>query len=156
MSTPDPVDSLYTVHFQNTSVGEGSYYWVFGDGNSSSDFESAPIFASTGFYYVCLSLEGICDTISYCEVLILPGLNERSETYTEEFSLYPNPARDCLIISGITGAVYITLLDTMGNIMTSQASRGNTQMDIKTLPSRVYFLRISYDTNYTRRIIIAR
>ncbi len=44
----------FTVHFFNTSTGGFDYYWDFGDGNSSTEFEPVHTYADTGIYEVKL------------------------------------------------------------------------------------------------------
>ncbi len=46
--------SNYTVKFINNSSGGFAYYWDFGDGNSSTDFEPIHTYADTGLYTVKL------------------------------------------------------------------------------------------------------
>lgn len=43
-----------TVHFQNLSNGGVSYFWDFGDGHTSTDFQPKHVFDSAGTYHVML------------------------------------------------------------------------------------------------------
>ncbi|MBC8173382.1 MAG: PKD domain-containing protein [Chitinophagales bacterium] len=44
----------FSVDFTNYSVGADEYFWDFGDGSSSIDFEPSHIYGDTGIYYVVL------------------------------------------------------------------------------------------------------
>ncbi|MGB1205621.1 MAG: PKD domain-containing protein [Chitinophagales bacterium] len=48
-------------NFSETSETDVTYTWDFGDGNSSSDFETTNIYAEEGEYEVCLSIEDASD-----------------------------------------------------------------------------------------------
>lgn len=54
-----------TVHFQNLSVGGISFFWDFGDGNTSTDFEPYHVFDTAGTYHVMLA---VLDSVS-CNVV---------------------------------------------------------------------------------------
>ena len=55
-------------NFSETSENDVTYTWDFGDGNTSSDFETTNSYAEAGNYEVCLSMEdaaGCSDTDCY-------------------------------------------------------------------------------------------
>jgi len=56
-----------TMFFQNTSIGGLSYFWDFGDGTTSTLENPTHTFPSEGFYEVCLTIEGICNTDEVCQ-----------------------------------------------------------------------------------------
>jgi len=67
----DPINQ-YSIQFFNLSQGNfSSWYWDFGDGTGSTDFNPVHQFNSTGTYEVCLtiqdSLGGCQDT--YCSII---------------------------------------------------------------------------------------
>lgn len=53
--------------FTNTSVGGTTYFWDFGDGNTSTAVSPTHGFATTGTYVVCLTTSGPCGTDSVCQ-----------------------------------------------------------------------------------------
>lgn len=65
-----------TVHFQNLSVGGYNYYWDFGDGRNSTQFEPYHVFDSAGTYNVMLtsidSLACFLTDSDYVDVYISP------------------------------------------------------------------------------------
>ncbi|KAB2859039.1 MAG: T9SS type B sorting domain-containing protein [Flavobacteriales bacterium] len=65
-----------TIHFQNLSIGGITYFWDFGDGNTSSSFEPTHVYDSAGTYQVMLvALSNVsCITLDtdYVEVYVRP------------------------------------------------------------------------------------
>ena len=50
----------YTIDFIDESKGVSSYFWDFGDGNTSNMANPSHTYASPGFYSVSLKINGIC------------------------------------------------------------------------------------------------
>lgn len=65
-----------TVYFQNLSNGGVTYYWDFGDGETSNQFEPSHVFDSAGTYHVMLvaldSISCILKDTDYVDVFISP------------------------------------------------------------------------------------
>ena len=73
------------------------------------------------------------------------GINDLQES---RLSIYPNPATDKITIetSGETIGSSLTLLNIEGQqLITSQITQQKTQLDISSLPSGVYFVRLTND-----------
>lgn len=61
-------DSLLTVNFSdNSSGGATSYFWDFGDGNTSTQANPSHTYASSGSYTVCQVVTNSCGTDSMCQ-----------------------------------------------------------------------------------------
>ncbi len=56
--------NLGTVDFLNTSQNGTSYFWDFGDGNNSTEFEPTHIYFQSGFYDVVLTVSSICGQVT--------------------------------------------------------------------------------------------
>ena len=61
-----------TVTFNNTSTNATSHLWDLGDGQTSNQTSPVYSYAASGIYVVCLSSIGTCDTVTYCETILLP------------------------------------------------------------------------------------
>ena len=107
-----------TMFFQNTSIGGDSYFWDFGDGTTSTLENPTHTFPAEGFYEVCLTIEGICNTDEVChdmkafftnqglsdqntgqdevsEIVTFENASSRNELekrQTTEMIIYPNPS----------------------------------------------------------------
>lgn len=67
-----------SVSFINYSVNQSSYYWDFGNGQSSTDFEPIAYYDSPGLYQILLTATStLCNTVGYDSVFIrvLPSGN---------------------------------------------------------------------------------
>ena len=74
---------------------------------------------------------------------VMVGVKEQQES---KFSLYPNPATDKITIelSGMTQGGNLTIVDIEGQeLMQQRITQPKTQMDISSLPSGVYFVRVT-------------
>lgn len=63
-----------STHFMNLSLGISnttSYYWDFGDGNTSTDENPVHLYAQSGWYYVCLTIVDSANNCydTYCDYL---------------------------------------------------------------------------------------
>jgi len=71
-----------------------------------------------------------------------------SELLKSKFSIYPNPATDKITVevSGETQDNYFEIVNIEGHqIMTNQITQPKTEVDISSLPSGVYFVRLTND-----------
>ncbi|HXP48517.1 MAG TPA: gliding motility-associated C-terminal domain-containing protein, partial [Bacteroidia bacterium] len=74
--TPDTVPGGQYVVFVNTSTNASSYYWSFGDGNSSNDSSTYHVYGPPGSYVVYLigtNASGCVDT-AWDTVYVIQGL----------------------------------------------------------------------------------
>lgn len=62
----DSMDSR-TVHFTNQSMNATSYFWEFGDGNTSTEENPSHTYATDDFYLVTLTAENACGDEFYDE-----------------------------------------------------------------------------------------
>ena len=62
------------IYFVNLSIGADRYFWDFGDGNTSNEFEPSHVYAETGVYDVTLIAEserGCTDTLTMQSAVII-------------------------------------------------------------------------------------
>ena len=101
---PDSADYLI-IYFQDMSIGQDGYppeswYWEFGDGNTSTDQNPTHMYAEEGTYTVCLTIsdDSTCTSIS-CQVIEVIDWDAYCEA---QFYFYPTldslPAGDGLTI----------------------------------------------------------
>ncbi len=103
--TLDPPDSLsvdfettideLAVAFANTSISAESYFWDFGDGNTSADSSPVHTYSESGTYEVCLDAGNACRSMVVCkEISVTTVSADPNISVTPDLRLYPNPARD--------------------------------------------------------------
>ncbi len=76
-------------------------------------------------------------------------------------SIYPNPANSTLYISDVTGIERAEVISVVGNVVMSVSnfgtSRGEAGIDISSLPSGLYFIRLrGINKDITTRFIVSR
>lgn len=132
-------DSLYTY------VGY-SYQWYLNGNMVTNATNSFLVVQTSGSYSVEMIDTNGCSSLSE-PYTIWVGVEERDDL---SFSVYPNPARDKLLVSG-QGTFDIYLIDMTGKEIESWFFQSNTSsMDISGLSSGVYFLRIDSEVGSYR------
>jgi len=129
-----------TITANNTSA---SYVWLNCDNNFSIiPGQTAQSFVPNvnGAYAVQLTQNGCVDT-SACVSINAVGLVENS--FKNDFIIYPNPTRDFATIDLEDDNYSIMVFDQTGKLVFKQnATSGKIQMDINTLNSGIYVVRI--------------
>lgn len=69
------VDGL-SVYMENRTTDGGSYYWTFGDGQSTSLTNPSHTYSTVGSYNVCLSSENSCGQSQQCRNAVIEGLGK--------------------------------------------------------------------------------
>ncbi len=133
-------DLTYT--FTATEEGADSYSWNFGDGNSATGQSVEHTFAGNGTYNVILTvIKGGCTASSNQSYVI-------EDTGIKDFytaiSIYPNPTKGMINISGDFNFNSITILDINGKKIIEKIipETQNTQIEIASLPNGMYFLQL--------------
>ncbi len=147
--------------FTNTATGNPtSYLYDFGDGNTSTQPGPIHTYAASGQYTVCQTVTNICGDDSTCSILgVTVG---RDEGISRAIDIYPNPAYESFTIrvpDGVTDGFRLSLKNTIGqeirNLKSGPVSSGfELEVDVRELPSGVYFLGISMDHTFMIRKII--
>lgn len=69
------VDGL-TVFMENRTADGGSYYWTFGDGQSSGLANPSHTYSTVGSYNVCLTSENSCGQSQQCKNVVIEGIGK--------------------------------------------------------------------------------
>jgi len=71
-------------------------------------------------------------------------------------SIYPNPAKDEIIIKGTTNQINYQLVDVSGKICL-KGSTSNSKIDVKSIPNGIYFIEIqTIEGSFRKKLIIQR
>ena len=152
-----------TVIIINNSYGNGplSYYWDFGDGNTSTLPYPTHQYATTGVFEVCLAITDgnplLGCTSTFCDSVFVTfkasgfTINVYSDavagikdTELDNFTIYPNPVSDELHVNFDEGlqAANIQVFDIQGGLVLVQEVHGsNTTIQVDQLNAGVYFVK---------------
>jgi len=141
---------VYTFNFApfNPSYISG-YQWDFGDGSPASNEESPThTFAAVGDYVVTLTVSSECGQVVYTTTVHIVGLNE-IKVDNDELSLYPNPAKEMVIIEnkGNLAMKSVTISNILGQTVYSGTAenQGKHQVDLSRFAPGLYTARIETD-----------
>ena len=98
--------------------------------------------APAGRYTVAATAGG-CTSAASAPLVVVLAVRTATEA---ELRLYPNPARDLLVLERPAGdgPAEATLLDALGRVvLTAAAPAGRTALDVRALPEGLYVLRLA-------------
>ena len=158
-----PDTTINNVMVVNSSTGTNlTYLWDFGDGNTSTLQYPTHTYATTGNYYLCLTVDDgagcvdmYCDSIGEngvvfnkqtgftINVIASPLVTQVSEQeiLTSSMAIYPNPTGSVLNVVFKQNELYqlqITAID--GKIIEAKTINGNTTVDVSKYSSGMYFI----------------
>lgn len=153
--------------FTNTSSNAQSYYWNFGDGNSSTLANPTHTYLLPGSYTVMLIASGICgNDTSYQIVNALNIGFVNLEKKESEIRLFPNPSKGefKLLIKNVEGKfLIINIFSPEGKLIHqlneySINDEFNKNYDLKTLDEGIYLINAVIDnkTIYNNKLIIMK
>ncbi|MGZ4035652.1 MAG: PKD domain-containing protein [Bacteroidia bacterium] len=155
----------WTLYNYSTGSGSSTYFWDFGDGNTSTLPNPSHTYAATGNYNICLTIsDGTCSD-TYCDSAFFNrgemGAGLRSFNVVKanvgikeiasqiNFSIYPDPAENELTVSFADNNIEKTTLsiyDMMGRIVSMKKSQvqknNNINVDISNLDPGMYLLKV--------------
>jgi PKD repeat protein len=132
------------VSFTNTSSNSNTWQWDFGDGNSSTQQNPTHLYGANGNYTVQLIACNSCgcDTTTSSVTIIGVGINENA---SNKISVYPNPTKNNLIISGLHSgeSKTIRLTDMLGKtVLEAKTSNSRVEVDLSLFENGIYLLKI--------------
>ena len=72
----------------------------------------------------------------------------------EKWTVYPNPVRDVLVLSGLEGVAQITVFSAAGEEKVFITTSGSTLLDVSSLPKGIYLVNVkSHQFNATSRFV---
>jgi PKD repeat protein len=162
----------------NMSTGNNlTYYWDFGDGNSSTQAYPVHTYASVGSYNLCLTIDdGNGCTSTYCDTInvvvkangtvlnvLEPGQTVSVEEVNvlEEVNLYPNPTNGQFSLSidlTQSSEFTISVMNYVGQIVERNnvqltAGQNVLDMNVSNQPKGVYIVNIMDDNSGVSRNI---
>lgn len=153
------VDNGGTVSFTDASVDATSWFWQFGDGNTSTQQNPTHTYGTPGAYTVTLTINnGACASTQTFSVVL--GVNNIG-TATPKLALMPNPTSglaSIILDKALAEDLTISITDMSGKTVQNLVLRaGNTALDmnLQELPAAVYMVRIQGDKfSETRKLVV--
>jgi PKD repeat protein len=141
--------------FTQASTGATSYFWDFGDGDTSSLAEPAHIYAASGTYTVTMIAINDCGTdTSQQEVTVVEdGIGQLGAF---SFSVTPNPNEGEFVIDSGLGSGLVEVMDALGRHLHSQSfgTSGPWMVQLPDPASGVYFVKVSSGSGVGVRTIV--
>ncbi len=131
------------VEFNNQSWRALSYFWNFGDGNTSTDENPSHSYSNIGNFNVQLIAESPCGNDTTYQTITINNLNINSFQNEVKLSyLGENKYR----VSGITSTHFYELMDASGRKFELNVQNESTEnsfvIDLSKLSSGIYFLKL--------------
>ncbi|MBK9454612.1 MAG: T9SS type A sorting domain-containing protein [Bacteroidetes bacterium] len=149
-----------TVFFENTSSGAGTYFWVFGDGDGSTEIDPTHTYATVGDYSVTLIVENECGITEYNMVITIQ-VTPISNTDIKSINLFPNPANQFFIVEleNLSGnEIVLEMYDLQGKqvispLETQIINENALNVNISLLPTGIYVVKLIVgETVYVGRV----
>ena len=132
--------------FTDNSTAASSWFWDFGDGNTSTVQNPTHTYQTDGPHFVSLNVnQGLCSSSDSVSVSV--GINALSDGLT--LTVYPNPAQDyCLLefSQPLPTGLHLELLSPEGKVLYQQSLEAYTQqakLEVQDLHRGWYYLRLS-------------
>ncbi|MDX2444373.1 MAG: PKD domain-containing protein [Bacteroidales bacterium] len=140
------------INFINTSLNSDSYYWDFGDGNTSNETNPIHFYQESGEYNVTLtSYNENCGEVAFSDTLRVLQLDAETIKLKDIVRLYPNPTSGILTIEinkSFQKDIQVEILNVHGQKIYSRHfwSEGiKEHIDLKPFPKGVYIVRVVSD-----------
>jgi len=156
-----PIESNFTVLFNNTSTGATGYLWDFGDGTTSTERSPNHQYPQRTVYDVTLIVTNNCgfsDTAS-AQVDLTVGMS--GNEVDDRIEVYPNPGSGMLSlkVNGMNGRpVSCEIISTCGKVVVRKTYHEQKNaiipLDLSDYPKGIYFLKVNTDDVSTFRKII--
>lgn len=158
----DSISFFYTYSgfdysFENTSSfgGDIEFIWDFGDGDADTVTNALHTYDTTGTFVVCLTANGMCDTITICDTLNLSiGDSKLGEHQKNRPYIYPNPTKGGFWIYDNANNTQIKIFNLQGEVIYTYEHNGDGKVDFYPSPG-VYLVQFkSESSNITSRLIV--
>jgi len=165
MVPTDSTSNNWTIQDFSTGSDSLSYFWDFGDGNTSTQATPTHSYSAIGFYTICLTVSTDSCSDTYCSTAFMDttkigagiatiNVNKidvgiKENTLDENMTLvFPNPASDEINISfkkTTKKDTYVTIIDPLGRQHINQKIERQSdsfKLNLEALQTGIYFLQI--------------
>ncbi|MBV6485943.1 MAG: hypothetical protein KFKLKKLM_02564 [Flavobacteriales bacterium] len=182
---PDSISNNSFVVVNSSTGSNLSYFWDFGDGNTSTQAYPNYTYATAGPFELCLTVsDGVGCTSTYCDsisdggIILKQGgftinvispsstLSVKDEDVFSDLNVYPNPVKETLniemdLVKNARLELFVT--DITGKVVAqisnneNQVGKHNYQWNVGSLQNGIYLLNIKSDNNLqVKKVMINR
>jgi hypothetical protein len=159
--------SGFNATFNNTSANGASYYWEFGDGDTSTQMHPSHVYPGAGNFSVSL-VSFFCDSADTAYQNLVFEVNPPDSTDTTTsipktqlesiFSVHPNPSAGWIIIelNHHSDFNYIVSNPLGQPVLSSENQKGQrTEIDMRHMPKGIYQITVVQDgKSHVRSVMI--
>ncbi len=152
-NTPTIIYQNQSVQFNDNSTNyPTSWYWLFGDGGSSTAQNPSHVYLNSGSYTVSLKATTGCGNDTFTKIIhVNSDAGIDSEILDKLVSIYPNPVLNSFEIkypSGFKQGAYFQIIDNIGKIVRQDILFGTVmEIDISSLSKGIYSVKIFSESN---------
>jgi len=152
------------INFTDLSTGSpaSTWYWTFGDGDTSALQNPSHTYSVSGTYTACLIVTDSSGCMDSTCVTFNTATVGMTESDFSSLSVYPNPAQNEIVFdfgnqsTGNTEIIFTTTLGTDVKRIFVNGS-GKLRMNVSELTNGAYFIRLKTDSGIaTKKIVIAK
>ena len=149
-----------TVTFTNTSSGNASWFWDFGDGQSTTGgANEMHSYASKGLYTVTLIVSNDCGSDTVTQLVDLRNVGIGEDLFSRSIHITPHPVRDVsyLRFANPQGESFrLRLLDLQGRVVREYAPQRGEVFEIARgdLGAGVYLYELIGDQSYFGKMVV--
>jgi predicted GH43/DUF377 family glycosyl hydrolase len=138
------------------ATGASLYRWLPETGLDHADIPEPAATPDSTTTYTVLAVSQTCIDTAFVTVNVLPSGNDFTAGIRNTFDIYPNPAKDYIIIDPLkkTESYQVELSDITGRIVLKSLVNGKTRTDISSLNQGLYILKLGSGESANSQLIV--
>ncbi|MFZ4399130.1 MAG: T9SS type A sorting domain-containing protein [Bacteroidales bacterium] len=152
------------VVFANNSSDADSYFWDFGDGNTTNSINPVHLYDAPGIYTVSLTAISLtCGTSVFFDTLNLNNTSIKDINYVISFNIFPNPSHGEFTLeinNPASDDLKLEIFNSIGQSVYTKKTRGrriDEKINLSNLSSGVYSVKlISHEITKINRLVLAK
>lgn len=146
-----------TVNFTYTGTTPvDSVVWNFGNGDRGTGNTVSKTYSQSGSYNVCVTAYNSCGGNTYCKNVATNGVGI-DDHVLGDISIYPNPAREILYISGLKEQVQYNLYNNIGSrLRQGTLAAGQSEISMSGLADGWYIIELQNKEGIRQKIRVIK